>query len=257
MKNNRVKGLLGKGETTVGTWITIGNPDVAELVAHTGVDWLVFDMEHAPLDIETVQVLMQATSGTEITPLVRVAWNDLVLIKRALDIGAQGLVIPWVNSEADAIRAVQASRYPPRGLRGAGPRRAAMYGLDRNYVAEVEGKIMIIVQIETSQAVENVEKILQVDGVDAVFIGPRDLSMSMGVQGRQDKPAFDMAVKKVLEAGKKFGIPTGIMCHSADEIKLAVQQGFRIIALGSDCDYLLWGATIALRACGRNSPTGN
>ena len=257
MKNNRVKELLRKGETTVGTWITIGNPDVAELVAHTGVDWLVFDMEHAPLEIETVQVLMQATSGTEVTPFVRVAWNDLVLIKRALDIGAQGLVVPWVNNETDAIKAVQAARYPPRGLRGAGPRRAAMYGLNRNYMADVEGKIMIIVQIETSQAVENVEEILQVDGVDGVFIGPRDLSMSMGVQNRRDEPTLDMAIKKVQEAGKKFGTPTGIMCHSAEEIKSAVQRGFRIIALGSDCDYLIWGATIALRASGRVSPTGS
>jgi 2-keto-3-deoxy-L-rhamnonate aldolase RhmA len=251
MKNNRVKELLRKGETTIGTWITTASPDIAELIAHTGVDWLVFDMEHAPIDIEKVQVLMQATSGTDITPFVRVAWNDLILIKRALDIGAQGLVIPWVNSEADAIKAVQAARYPPRGLRGAGPRRAAMYGLDRNYMADAESKIMIIVQIETSQAVENVEKILHVAGVDAFFIGPRDLSISMGIQDRRNSPTFDLTVKKLLEAGEKLGGPAGIMCHSTDEIKSATQEGFKFIAIGSDCDYLIWGADIALGASGR------
>jgi 2-keto-3-deoxy-L-rhamnonate aldolase RhmA len=251
MKSNRVKDLLSKGETTVGTWITIGNADVAEMIAHMGVDWLLFDMEHAPLDIGTVQVLMQATSGTEITPFVRVAWNDLVLIKRALDIGAQGLVIPWVNSEADARRAVQAARYPPKGLRGAGPRRAAMYGLDRNYIDDAESKIMIVVQIETSQAVENVEKILHVDGVDAFFIGPRDLSISMGIQDPRNSSAFNLTVKKLLEAGEKLGVPAGIMCHSTDEIKSATQEGFKFIAIGSDCDYLIWGADIALGASGR------
>lgn len=255
MKTNRVKDLLSKGETTVGTWITIGNPDVAELVAHMGVDWLLFDMEHAPLDIGSVQVLMQATSGTEITPFVRVAWNDLVLIKRALDIGAQGLVIPWVNSEADAVRAVQAARYPPRGIRGAGPRRAAMYGLDRNYMADADSKIMIVVQIETAQAVENAEGILKVDGVDGFFIGPRDLSVSMGVQDRRNDLAFRSAVRKVLEVGEKLGVPAGIMCHSTEEIKAAVEQGFKFIAVGSDYDYLIWGANLALNASGRIKPT--
>jgi len=253
MKSNRVKDLLSKGETTVGTWITIGNTDVAEMIAHTGVDWLLFDMEHAPLDIGAVQVLMQATSGTEITPFVRVAWNDLVLIKRALDIGAQGLVIPWVNTDADARRAVEAARYPPKGLRGAGPRRAAMYGLDQNYIADAEGKIMIVVQIETPQAVENVEEILKVDGVNAFFIGPRDLSVSMGV--RRNDRSFDLAIKKVLEVGKRLEVPGGIMCHSTEEIKSAVSQGFRFIALGSDYDYVMWGANIALRAAGRIQPT--
>jgi len=251
MKRNRVKDLLSKGETTVGTWITIGNPDVAEMIAHMGFDWLLFDMEHAPLDIGTVQVLMQATAGTEITPLVRVAWNDLVLIKRALDIGAQGLVIPWVNTEADARRAVEAARYPPKGLRGAGPRRAAMYGLDRNYMADAERNVMIVVQIETPQAVENAEEILKVDGVNAFFIGPRDLSVSMGVQDRRNDQSFDLAIKKVLEVGKRLGVPGGIMCHSTEEIKLAVSQGFRFIALGSDYDYVIWGANIALKAAGR------
>jgi len=252
VKGNRVKEMLGKGETTVGTWITIGNPDVAELIAHMGVDWLVFDTEHAPLDVGTVQVLMQATSATEVTPIVRVAWNDLVLIKRALDIGAQGLVVPWVNSEADAIRAVQAARYPPRGLRGAGPRRAAMYGLDKDYMVDADAKLMIVVQIETSQAVENAEKILAVDGVDAFFIGPRDLSVSMGIQDRRNSNAYNLALNKVLAAGSKLGVPAGIMCHSEDEIRSAVQQGFKFIALGSDYDYLTWGAKMAVGASGRN-----
>ena len=251
MRNNRVIELLRNGEMTVGAWITIGNPDVAEMLAHKGFDWFVFDMEHGPLDIETVQLLMQASSATDTTPFVRVVWNDLVAIKRALDIGAQGLIIPWVNSNEDAVRAVQAARYPPRGLRGAGPRRAAMYGLDREYIAEADNKIVVIVQIETTRAVENAENILKVDGVGGFFIGPRDLSVSMGLGGKRDHPDLDRAIDKVLSIGKKLGVQGGIMCHSPGEIESAVEKGFKFIAVGADYDYVMWGADIALKAAGR------
>jgi len=256
MKTNRVKELVRNGEMTVGAWVTVGNSDVTEMLAHKGFDWLLFDMEHGPLDIETVQLLMQASSGTAITPFVRVPWNDLVAIKRALDIGAQGLIIPWVNSNEDAVRAVQAARYPPRGLRGAGPRRAAMYGLDREYIAEADNNIMIVVQIETTQAVERAESILKVDGVDGFFIGPRDLSVSMGLQGKRDHPDLDKAIDRVLNTGKRLGVHGGIMCHSPGEIKSAVEKGFKFIAIGADCDYLMWGADIALGAAGRGQVTG-
>jgi 2-keto-3-deoxy-L-rhamnonate aldolase RhmA len=251
MKTNRVKDLLRNGEMTVGAWVTIGNPDIAEMLAHKGFDWLVFDMEHGPLDIEKVQLLMQTSGGTETTGLVRVAWNDLVAIKRALDIGAAGLIIPWVNSSEDAVRAVQAARYPPRGLRGAGPRRAAMYGLDREYIAEADAWIMILVQIETTQAVESAESILKVDGVDGFFIGPRDLSVSMGLGGKRDHPDLEKAIDKVLSTGKRLGVEGGIMCHTPGEIKSAVEKGFKFIAVGADYDYLMWGADIALKAAGR------
>jgi 2-keto-3-deoxy-L-rhamnonate aldolase RhmA len=251
VKSNRVKELLRNGKMTVGAWITIGNSDVAEMLAHKGFDWFVFDMEHAPLDIERVQLLMQASCATDTTPFVRPAWNDLVAIKRALDIGAQGLVVPWVNNSEDAIRAVQAARYPPRGLRGAGPRRASMYGLDRGYIAEADNNIVVIVQIETSQALENAENILKVDGVGGFFIGPRDLSVSMGFGGKRDHPDLDRAIEKVLSIGKRLGVQGGIMCHSPGEIESAAEKGFKFIAIGADYDYVLWGADIALRAAGR------
>jgi 2-keto-3-deoxy-L-rhamnonate aldolase RhmA len=252
MKSNRVKELLQRGEVTLGPWITIGHPDVVEMLAHMGFDWMAFDMEHAPLDIRTVQNLMQAANGTEVTPFVRVAWNDIVLIKQVLDLGTQGLVIPWVNTREDAIRAVRAARYPPQGLRGAGPRRAALYGLDRDYMAQAAAQIMIIAQIETTEAVENAENILEVEGVDGFFIGPTDLSTSMSIPGQRDHPELQRAIRKVLEIGKKLGKPGGIMCHSINEIKRAVDDGFKFIAAGSDFDYLKWGADIALGASGRS-----
>jgi 2-keto-3-deoxy-L-rhamnonate aldolase RhmA len=256
MQSNRVKALLKKGQPTFGVWIWIGSPDAVEMLAHLGFDWLVFDMEHAPVDIGAVQSLMQASNGTEITPFVRVAWNDIVMIKRALDIGAQGLVIPWVNSKDDAVKAVQAARYPPRGLRGVSPRRAALYGLDRNYLAEADNNIAVIVQIETPEAVENAKDILSVDGVDAYFIGPMDLSTSMGIQGQFDHPEFRKAITRVADAGKALGIPGGIMCRSVADIKRAVEDGFKFIALGTDFDYLRWGAQIALAAVGRAERAG-
>jgi len=249
---NRVKEMLQRHESTIGPWITTASPDSVELLAHLGFDWLVFDMEHAPLDVGDVQVLMQAANGTDVVPFVRVGWNDVVLIKQALDIGAQGIVVPWVNSEKDALRAVRAAKYPPLGVRGAGPRRAALYGLDGNYMAQANSQTMVIVQIETLDAVNNAESILKVDGVDGFFIGPTDLSTSMGFPGQRDRVELREAIAKVMGFGRKLGKSGGIMCHSINEIKNAIDDGFKFVAIGSDIDYLKWGAHMALSAAGRS-----
>lgn len=125
---NRTKEKLQAGQTTIGAWVNFGTPDSPEIMAHMGLDWLVFDTEHGPWSLETVQQQIQAISATQVTPIVRVAWNDIVMIKRALDIGAMGVVVPWVNNKEEAMRAVQAAKYPPMGNRGCGPRRASMFG---------------------------------------------------------------------------------------------------------------------------------
>lgn len=252
MKLNRVREMLGRGEITLGTWVTIGNPDVAEILANLGFDWLVYDTEHGPLSIETVEAMIQATSGTNVVPFIRVAWNDMVLIKRALDVGAYGVVVPWVNNRDDAVKAVKATQYPPRGVRGTGPRRCALYGLDtEDYFRKAETEILTIVQIETPEALRNVDEILSVDGVNLFFIGPTDLTTSLGIRGQLNHPKFIEALERVLEAGRRHGVPGGIMAYNDEQVHRALERGFRFIALASDFRLLIRGAHGFLEAAGR------
>jgi len=249
---NRVKEMLKEGKTTIGAWVTIGNADVAEIMAHRGFDWLVFDTEHAPLSVETVQNLMQATSGSDIVPIVRVAWNDMVLIKLALDIGSFGLVIPWVNTEEEAIRAVRATRYAPAGNRGVGPRRAASYGTKLiEYLREADKEIVVVCQIETEDAIRNIGKILSVEGIDVLFIGPADLSTSLGHRGDWHHPKVEEAISRVLEASKKANVAAGIFAMSIEDAKRYIAEGFRFVALGSDTGFLVSGCRTALESIGR------
>jgi len=249
---NKVKEMLKDGKTTIGSWLTIGNADVAEIMAHRGFDWLVFDMEHAPLGIGTVENLLQAINGSDITPIVRVAWNDMVLIKLALDIGAYGVVVPWVNTEEEAKSVVRATRYAPRGNRGVGPRRAASYG-DKliDYLKEADKEIMVVCQIETEEAIRNIARILSVEGVDAVFIGPADLSTSLGYKGDWNNPNVEKAISTVLEASKKANIAAGIYAMSIDDAKRYIADGFRFVALGSDTGFLISGCRKAIEALGK------
>ncbi len=257
MNPNRVKWMLKKGEVTFGTWLGIGNPDVAEILANVGFDWLVFDTEHAPLSIETVEAMIQATSGTNIVPIVRVGGNDMILIKRALDIGAYGLIIPLINNRQDAKNAVAYARYPPRGVRGAGPRRASLYGMRmKEYFDWADKEILTIVQVETAEAVKNIEEIITVDGVDAFFIGPNDLTTSLGIRGDQNNPKFTEALDRVLEAGRKHGIPAGIMTFTIEQARIALERGFKFVNLSVDFRHLIQGAKDmldAVRATGKTS----
>jgi 2-dehydro-3-deoxyglucarate aldolase len=248
---NEVKQMLMRGETAYGTWVTIGNPEIAEILANAGFDWLVFDTEHAPLSLETIEWMMQATAASRIVPFVRVARNDMVMIKRALDIGAYGVVVPLVNNKEDAERAVSYARYPPRGVRGVGPRRCSAYGIRANeYFEWAEKEIMTIIQIETGEAVENIENMLTVDGVDAVFLGPTDLSTSLGVRGKLDHPKFTEALERVVKAASACGVPAGIMAYTAEQAHEARQRGFKIISLASDFRLLIQGAKAMLAGAG-------
>ena len=242
MKKNRVKEMLKAGQATVWVFVGIGHPEVAEIMANVGFDWIVFDMEHGPLNTETVQSMIQAMSGTDTVPFVRVAWNDPVLIKRALDVGAYGLVIPWVNTRDEAAKAVRACKYPTAGIRGVGPRRASKYGLEtKDYLAMADEEIMVTVQIEYIDAVNNIDEILSADGIDAFFIGPWDLSASMGFLRELPKrhPKVVEAINKVLEAGKRTGVPAGIFAGNVESTNDYIAQGFQFVALVDDVSYLL------------------
>jgi len=252
LKKNRLKEMLKKGEVTLGTWVTIGHPDVAEILANLGFDWLVFDTEHSPMSMETVQTMIQATSATQITPIVRVAWNDLPLVKRALDIGAYGVIVPMVNSKEEALNAVRACKYPPVGIRGVGPRRPSKFWTEFNeYFAVANEEIMVVVQVETAEAVDNLEEILSVDGVDAFFIGPSDLSVSMGLKGDLSHPKLLEMIERALATGKKIGVPAGIFVLSSDWTKRHIDQGFQFISIGSDTGFLMRGSNDALARAGK------
>lgn len=233
---NKTKKLLKEGNVALGAWITIQHPDVAELMSTLPFDWLLFDMEHSPAEIYSINMMLPALNGTDITPLIRVPWNDMVVIKRALDIGAQGLLIPYVSTKEEAENAVKFSRYPPRGLRGIGPRRATRYGSipATEYYEKFEEELLIGVQIETEDGVKNSEDIASVEGVDFLFIGPNDLSASLGVFNKLDDPKFQNAVDRVLEACENSGKAPGIMCRGSEDAIAWMERGFRFLAIAHD-----------------------
>lgn len=237
---NELKRRLQKGDQVYGTWITLESPIATEMMSTLGFDYFVFDTEHAPLDIYMAQTLMQAMRGdSKTTPIVRVWWNDLVAIKRALDVGAYGILVPWVNNKEQAELAVKATRYAPDGLRGCGPRRAAMF--DPDYLKTADEEILVICQIETKEAVENIEDIVSVEGVDVSYIGPADLSASYGHLGDMSHPEVQEAIDKVYDATKAAGKATGVHQASGLTIKDRMEKGYNLITIGNDLVYLRQG----------------
>ena len=181
---NPIKKALKEGKVTIGSWITIGHPIVAEIMAQAGFDWLTIDMEHSAITIEKTQELIQIIQLSGVAPLVRVSENNPTIIKRVLDAGAYGVIVPMVNSAKDAEKAVKAVKYPPVGSRGVGLARAQGYGFDFDeYAATINEESVVIVQMEHIDAVNNLDSIVSVEGIDGCIIGPYDLSGSLGVPG--------------------------------------------------------------------------
>lgn len=237
---NELKRKLKAGGQAIGVWMTLESPIVPELLSTMGFDYFVFDTEHSPLDILQCQTLMQAMRPMGTTPLVRVWWNDLVPIKRALDIGAYGVVIPWVNNKQQAETAVKACWYAPKGLRGCGLRRAAL--ADPDYLKTANDEILIIAQIETKEAVENIEDIVSVEGIDVTYIGPTDLSASYGHLGNQPHPEVQEAIDKVYDATKAAGVAAGVHLGAGKTIMDRVRKGYNLITVGNDLELLRQGA---------------
>lgn len=233
---NELKRRVKANEQLYGTWITVESPMMTEMMSSLGFDYFVFDTEHAPLNMLTVQTLMQAMRpNTKTTPIVRVWWNDIVAIKRALDIGGYGVLVPWVNNKEEAELAVKATRYAPDGLRGCGPRRASMF--DPEYLKTADKEIMVIVQIETRQAVKNIEDICSVEGIDSTYIGPADLSASYGHLGNMSYPDVQEAIDIVFDASKAAGIGAGIHEASGSTIPERMKKGYNLVTLGNDLIY--------------------
>jgi len=244
---NPLKEKILNGKPVVGAFVGLGHPDVTETLSRAGFDWLLIDGEHGPLGLETMQTMLMAMNGSNCTPIVRVQWNDPVIIKRVLDIGAYGVLVPWVNTREEAEAAVQACRYPPEGIRGWGPRRAARF--DPDYRATANDEVLVSVQVETQTAVDNLEEIAAVDGVDALFIGPYDLSnnMGIGIPPQWDNPRFLGAIEAVLHACEKFDKAPGLYSNMGN-IKWAVEKGFVYNTVGEADGFLAYGAEQALKA---------
>jgi len=248
----RLMEKLEGGGVAYGTWVTMPNPEVVEALSYLPLDWLLLDMEHAPLTIRDVEFMLMAIRRDDLIPIVRVPWNDFVVIKQVLDVGALGVMVPYVNSGEEALRVVKAVRYPPEGIRGVGPRRCARYGLMdlREYYEKLSRNILVIVQVETAEAIRNLEEILAVDGVHGVFVGPNDLTASLGVFRDFSNPAYIEALKRVASLTRKAGKIAGIMTSGAEDALEKVSMGFNFIALSSDIQYMLKGYMADLRRIG-------
>jgi 2-keto-3-deoxy-L-rhamnonate aldolase RhmA len=235
---NRTKELLSAGKVAVGAQLRFGSPAIAELMALAGFDWIIIDTEHAPQTPNGVLAQIQAISRTDTTPLVRIGNLDTSLIRLYLDMGAMGIVIPFINTAEEARLAARACRYPPAGTRGYGPWRADKYGLDPDYFVVANDNTLFCPIIEDVKAVENIDAILAVEGVDAPFVGGVDLSVSLGVPLQVEHARVQDAVQSVVEAAKRAGKPAGI--HTAGtlderaDFERRVKQGFRMMLLTTD-----------------------
>ncbi|MCK4317946.1 hypothetical protein KAW53_04200 [Candidatus Bathyarchaeota archaeon] len=243
---NLLKEKIRRGENCVGTFVELGHPDVTEILSRQGFDWLLIDGEHSPMSFETMERLLQSMSGTDCTPIVRPQWNDLVIIKRILDLGAHGILVPWVNTKEEAEAAVAACRYPPEGIRGWGPRTAARW--DPDYRETANDEILVSVQVETQKSLDNLDEIMGVESVDACYVGPWDLSNNLGfsVPPDYDNPKFMGALEHVLKVSDDHGKPAGLWCNM-DNIAWAVSKGFRFSTVASADSLLSYGAKEALK----------
>ncbi|HCJ67171.1 MAG TPA: 2-dehydro-3-deoxyglucarate aldolase [Elusimicrobia bacterium] len=250
---NRLKRDLAAGKVCLGATITIHSPVVAEIMSHIGFDWLWFETEHSTLNLDNVLGMLQTTNGTDISTAIRVPWNDKTMIKQALDTGTDVLIIPLVNTAEEAEYAVKAIKYPPWGERGAGLARAQCYGLHMGeYMQTANEEVMTIIMIEHIKAVENIEKILKVKGIDSVMIGALDLSGSMGILGQTDNPKVEDAIQKVLKASKQANVPCGIITVAPEQTNERIKQGFTNLIVGIDVLFLNGGIMSSLNKIKRS-----
>lgn len=244
LPKNQFKQKLKNGNLQIGLWSTLASPIVAEVIGDSGFDWILIDTEHTPNELPMIVAQMQAMAAGTASPIVRPAWNDKVLIKRLLDSGANSLLIPFVQNADEAHAAVAATRYPPDGIRGVtGSGRAARYGRVKDYLHRAADEIAVIVQIETGDAMEQIAEIAQVKGVDAVFIGPADLSASMGHLGNPKHPDVQAAIKQGIETLNEIGKPAGILAFHPADAHRYIEWGARFVAVGSDLSILVKGTT--------------
>lgn len=233
---NPLKRSLKDGKKTAGAWAQIVSPISAEIMGQAGFDWLIIDMEHGPNDIPTLLAQMQAMRGSKAVPIVRAPWNDFVILKRILDAGAYGVLIPYVNTKAEAEAAVRACKYPPEGIRGiASSTRAAGFNQNSmNYFTRANQEILVITQVETEEAAKNIEDILKVPGLDGIFIGPVDLATNLGHLADPTQPEVQKVIAAVEAKVLKTDKFLGTISRSWEQAKELYDRGYQMISLMAD-----------------------
>ena len=239
---NAFKSGLAAGRPQIGLWNSLCSNIVAEILAYAGFDWIVVDTEHAPNEIAGVLPLLQAMKGGTAEPVVRVAWNDAVLLKRILDIGGRSVLVPFVQNAEEAKKAVAATRYPPEGIRGvAVAPRANLYGGVANYHHNINKDLCVLVQVETRSAMKQIEAIAAVDGIDGIFIGPSDLAADFGHLANPKHPEVQAAIADGCKRIRAAGKGAGILTSDPEEIVRYLDMGFNFVAVGSDSGVLAAG----------------
>jgi len=247
MRTNTFTHAIRAGKKQIGLWASLSNNYSAEVLATAGYDWMLLDMEHSPNEIPLVMGQLQALAASSTTAIVRPDWNDSVKVKRLLDLGAPGLLFPMVQSVNEAERAVAATRYPPRGIRGvSGATRANSFGRVTDYFDRVEDETAVLVQLETKQAMDQAEEIAAVDGVTGVFFGPADIGADLGHVGQPTHPAVWEHVMPVAKKLMAKGVPVGTLVFDAKFAAQLLNDGFTFVACGSDIALLTKGAASLL-----------
>lgn len=248
MAVNPLKQAIRNGTTTIGVSITINSSRAVAVLSHTKFDWVWIDLEHGLLNLETAYELVQATTGTNCVPIIRIPGNEDWLIKQSLDLGAFGIVVPMVRGAEDVARAVSASNYPPRGIRGVSSG-YAMYrwGINASeYWKGCDEELVRIIQVEDLQAVEHIDEIMMAPGIDLVFIGTSDLAAALGCIGEPNHSKVEGQIQKVLESGLRHKVRLGIVATNAQEINRRADQGFSFFLAGSDAAMMVRGTTQTL-----------
>jgi 4-hydroxy-2-oxoheptanedioate aldolase len=238
-QRNAFKHAIAAGKLQIGLWSSLCSNIAAEIISDSGFDWILLDSEHSPNEIPDLLGQLQAVARGAATPIIRPAWNDAVLAKRALDIGAQTLLFPYVQNAEEARRAVASMRYPPEGIRGVSvASRASRFGRTPGYLAKANGEMCALVQVETRSALDQLESIAGVEGVDGVFIGPSDLAASLGHLGNPQASDVQKAIQDAGKRLKAIGKPAGILTGNEEEARRYMDWGYRFVAVGADVGLL-------------------
>ncbi|MCZ6860931.1 MAG: HpcH/HpaI aldolase/citrate lyase family protein [Alphaproteobacteria bacterium] len=245
---NPFKAALAEGRLQIGLWSSLCSNIASDAIADSGFDWILLDTEHSPNELPNLLSQLQAIKGGTASAIVRPAWNDAVLFKRILDIGAQTLLVPYVQNAQEAASAVAALRYPPAGIRGVtASGRASRYGRVKDYLKNAGSEICLIVQVETGDALSRLEAIAEVEGVDAVFIGPGDLAASLGHIGNPAHEEVQSAIEDAARRLRAIGKPAGILTINEDEARRYIDWGFTFVAVGIDLGLLTRSADALAR----------
>jgi 2-keto-3-deoxy-L-rhamnonate aldolase RhmA len=243
-----LKNKWKEGKPSPGMWLRLTDPTVVDLLGDVGLDWVLFDAEHVAFDMQTLQLLFIALRGSSTLPLMRVPWNDFVYIKRVLDIGVAGVLVPQIKTADEVKAAVAACKYPPMGVRGTGPRRPARYGrYEREYITTANAQTIVMVMIETIDAVRNLDEILAVDGLDAIITGPVDLATTMGFLGDFERAEVQEAIETVYAKARAVGMPFGDGRPVEDSLEW-LKRGAQLIAIGDDEWFIRRSANAALQS---------